>query len=507
MLKSTAPKNPVIDIAALSGTRVLTLLLAMAQVMILSRAYNKLDYGTYSQGLIVIQIMTTLTGFGLSSAVNYFLAQAIPFESKRKYFNTITGINVLSGVVGGLLLLVFRNFIAEYFSNPMLAALIIYIAFRPMVANLVTNFQNSFIANSMARMISVRNLIIVIIELAIIGFAAWMKYDISVIFVLLIALDLAQLLYFFLITKKLWYTVSFFKISPELVREILAYAVPMALALMVGTLNIEVDKLLIGYFFSTEQLAEYANMSKELPFSFIALSISTVMLPKIIRAYKNGDKELARKFWANSISIGFIFTSLLCMAAILLSKEVIVFLYSEKYAGGDPIFIVFVLVQMIRFTYFGTILNAAGKTKLIFIFSVLALVMNTVLSLLFYYFFGYYGPAYATLISIGFIAFIQLVQSKKYLECSLPDLINFKDNGVFLAILLLLLIPFNYLRIWLHSLGWSSTVVMATVGILYTAASAALYFKKIRTMLVELINNNKQLTLDPVILEDPQANL
>ena len=79
----------------------------------------------------------------------------------------------------------------------------------------------------------------------------------------------------------------------------------MGLASSVGTLNAELDKLIIGKFFSTKEYAIFANASKTLPVTILATSLTTMLLPKFVRLLKDGKHEEAVALWGNSINISF----------------------------------------------------------------------------------------------------------------------------------------------------------------------------------------------------------
>jgi len=64
----------------------------------------------------------------------------------------------------------------------------------------------------------------------------------------------------------------YFSFDKDLILRILNFSIPIGLATVVGTLKIEFDKLLIGRFFNTEQLAIYTNAAREMPVTFVAAS-------------------------------------------------------------------------------------------------------------------------------------------------------------------------------------------------------------------------------------------
>ena len=96
-----------------------------------------------------------------------------------------------------------------------------------------------------------------------------------------------------------------FSFDPKLLKAIFAFSIPIGLASSVGTINAELDKLIIGKFFSTEQYAIFANASKTLPVTILATSLTTVLMPKMVRLLKDNKNQDAISLWGHSINISF----------------------------------------------------------------------------------------------------------------------------------------------------------------------------------------------------------
>jgi O-antigen/teichoic acid export membrane protein len=481
-------KSAVADMFALTLARVITMISSLAQAMILARNFDKFSFGTYSQSLIIISIMTTITGFGLSSAVNYFVVRAEDIKSRQENFNSIVLINIFTGIIGALVLIIFNAHIGNYFNNPVLSTLIIYVAFRPMLTNLITDYQNLLVANSLAKTLAKRNIIISILQVLIIGIVSYYTKDLVLLFIFLILLDLLQLLYFVIISYKMKYKLSL-NIKTKLIINILKYAVPLGIALMVGTLNIQIDKMIIGKFFSTEELAVFSNASRELPFSFIVASITTIVLPKIIKLLQDNNKQKVILLWSNSINLGIIFTWLFGIVALLLSRELFLLLYTEKYIDGLGVFRVFVFAQMVRFTYFGMILNALGKTRKVLLFSAFTLIINTILNFVFLDWFGFVGPAYATLISIIIIGFFQLIESTKELNCKLNSVLKFREISWYVIVMIGVAVIGFYLKGFLYYLGLNNIYILIIVTLIYCLTVLIILLKNIKILFLQINTN------------------
>lgn len=428
-MKNNLAKDSII----LAIVRVVTICTNLVQTMILSRIMSLTEYGVYSQLLIVISIVTTFSNLGLNNAINYFYNRYEKKDKKEKYINVIFGLTIVAGLIGAILIFILKNAIATYYKSPIIIGLIIYIVLRPMFANVISLYQSLYISVGKAKVIAIRNFLISFAQTICVPLSFYLLKDITAMLVVQVSLDIIQLIYFGLDFSKKEININPFKFDKSIIKEILKYAIPMGLALMMGTLFKESDKLVIAKLMDTESLAIYTNMSKQLPFEFIALAFSSVVTPAIVKFYYNNDKKSVIKIWSNYMEFGYISTWILCAGAIVCSRELLLFLYSDKYIAGLNIFIIYLIVEMFRYTYFGMILSATGHTKYILNSSIISLIANIILNIIFYKIFGIIGPAIASLLCVIIMGGCQLYKSCKILDENIFNVIRIKEMMIMLA--------------------------------------------------------------------------
>ena len=234
------------------------------------------------------------------------------------------------------------------------------------------------------------------------------------------------------------------------IRNILKFSLPLGLASVVGRLSVELDKLVIGRFFSTEDIAIYTNAAREMPVTIIASALTAVLMPRLVRLLRDKEYDDAVNIWGNSIEISFIIICFVSFGLIVFAPEVISLLYSEKYLPGVDVFRVYSLVLLLRVTYFGMILNSIGKTKFIFYSSILALIINVILNYIFYLIFGFIGPAYATFISILLVQMLQLFATAKSIDVKFTNIFPWAKLGKLLVINVILAFVFMFVKKWSH---------------------------------------------------------
>ena len=272
-----------------------------------------------------------------------------------------------------------------------------------------------------------------------------------------------------------------FLIDSDLIKKVFVFSIPMGLAAVVGTLNTEIDKLLIGYLMDTEQMSIYTNAAKELPLTIVASSITAVLLPFLTRMIKKNRYKDAVVLWGYATELSFIIICLVVAGVVTYAEEVIELLYSAKYLPGVGVFRIYTLNLLLRVTYFGIILNACGKTKKIFYCSLVSLGLNVVLNPVFYLIFGMIGPAIATFISILCITLLQLIMTSKVTAISFGKIFPWKSIFVILFINSVLAVIFYFVKKMLVLDKWIGNIPEAILlGVIWCVIYFIIMRKEIR---------------------------
>jgi O-antigen/teichoic acid export membrane protein len=457
--------------------------------MILSRVLTKYEYGTYAQGVLIVSLATTFVGFGANNAANYFYNKTDDMPEKSSYINTIFFLEFILGFLGSAILIVSGGFIADYFKNPQLTVLVFAVALRPLFANMILIYQTLYISSQMTKAIAFRNLLVSFCQVAVTSLVSLLLHNILLIFILLSALDLLQILAFSTYFKRKVFHINPFHYEYDKVKPILSYALPMAVALMLGTLLINMDNLFIGKLMSTEDLALYSNMSKELPFAFIGGTFTTVFTPAVIRMLSSGKKEEFCVVWSNYIQLGYLTTWTFCAGAVVCAPELLRFLYSDKYISGLNVFIVYIIIQMFRFTYFGMILTAKGKTKTILLYSFTTLAVNFILNIILFHFMGMVGCAFASLISISVIGMAQMFHGAKMVRLPLTKVLRLDKMLIFLAGIAVVSAACFAFKQFLYSVTKSNVVILLLTYAMFLALCLKLNMKSIKEIIKNLEND------------------
>ena len=425
----------------LTIAQIITMALSMANVMLLSRFRSLEEYGTYSQLLMSSSIVLSVCMLGVPNSFNYFGARAKSKEEQANfighYYSIITILSFFSGVV----LVVVFPLIQGYFKNSMLQDYAFFVLLNPWITGIMGTIDYYLVYFDRVLLLTKYKIINGILVIGTALACYWMKLSFfSYMIIYTVAESIMTLLIYVIVCAISGKIII--SIDLTLVRRILHFSIPLGLSAIIGTISIELDKLLIGRFYNAEEMAIYTNAAKEMPVTIIASSISTVLLPVLMKYINNREYNKGIDLWGNAIKIAYAFMSFFSAILIVFASAIMTFLYSEKYVTGVPVFRIYSLLLLFRCTYFGMMLNVIGKTKSIMYFSLLSLILNILLNIVFYFFIGFYGPAVATLVATSVLALSQLLYTSRSIRISFREIFPWKDIFIISIINVLFAIVF-----------------------------------------------------------------
>lgn len=387
------------DALWLTFSKIATTIINLIVTMLLSRFRTLEEYGTYSQIILVNMIVVSVFSMGLPNCINYFLNRSTKAEDRQKFISTyFTGGTFLSVVVA-LVLLVCYPLIVSYFKNEALFDYKFAVLILPWVTLFNNSVENIYISYQKIRWMIYYRISYAVALLGIVGLFVLFGGNFHTYMIAFCGL---QVLFVFILYVSVYLLIekrSMFSFDWGLTKEILTYGIPLALSLIVTTLNIELDKLMVARLYSTEEMAIYTNVSKELPLNLLSVSIATILLPKMVRYISAKKEETAMKMWGVSIRLSSLIIVFACMLLVVFAEPVVSILYSDKYLPGTNIFRVYSLTSLVKITTWGIVLNSTKKTKTILGISVITLVSNVILNFILLPTIGMIGAAIATMIS------------------------------------------------------------------------------------------------------------
>lgn len=186
----------------LTFVQIITTVLGLIVTKLLSVHFSLQEYGTYSQALLVTTTVTSVSILGLTNATNYFYNRTNDQKQQKVYIATIFTIQYIVGIICAFAVLMLRIPISRYFNNESLIRILPIIALTPLLTNLIAMYQTLFVSIGKAKVIAVRNLVVSIIRLIAVIIACFILKNIVTVLVVILCLDVAQVVYFYLLFKK-----------------------------------------------------------------------------------------------------------------------------------------------------------------------------------------------------------------------------------------------------------------------------------------------------------------
>lgn len=482
------------DSLLLTFMQLLTYVTGIVITKLISIALSLEEYGTYSAINVILSIASSFTLLGLGDCINYYYNSEKMCKSEEEriqYVDSIYLAQTLVGIVVAIVLLLYRNTIADYFGNPTVGILICIVCIKPWFENAIHLYQVLFVSVGKAKVIAIRNFILTITKVCIVYVSLHIMNRLSMVFILLVVCDILQLFIFHVAFSKAKFRIKLLRGSVEKFPEIFKYGIPMGIYFIGNTLMKEVDKLVVGKFSSQSDLAVYANCSKTLPLNILVTAFATVLVPYIMQYVSAKEYRKAADLFKNYMKLGYLSIWMLCGAVLVCAEQIIPFLYSDEYLEGLPVFVIYIIVGMLQFGSMHLIITANGDSMYLMKLSLGTLGFNAVFSVVLYGVFQRYemavlGPAIATLLITTFYTCIIFKKSMRILEIGIADLLDLRHMFLYLLQLICLGLVAYGIKIQLIEWGMNRYIVMIMICILYFGIIFLLHLKEYANILKKI---------------------
>lgn len=382
----------------LTFVKILSMILGMVQTMLMTHKLLAEDYALYAKTMTCLSVASNFSVLGLTDSILYFFNKTSDIEKRKKYINTIFFIQMISGVLVGFIFLSLMHPVSIWMNNPRLVFTIPIVFIQPLLTNLLNEYNSLYASSDLAKDTAIRSGIMAPIRLVITVAALYTEYPVYAYFAFMVLFDVALVVYFHLVYKsKMGYFVKINRFEKSYIPSILKFSVPLGLAIVVKAVLMECDKLIVSNQCTEYELATYAAVSRTLPVTMFSASMATLLLPHITRCFHNGEKEELYKNLRLYYLAGAITSIVIGFSILPVSREAIIFLYSEKYVSGIIIFIIYLLNDIAGFSYAGMLLTITGNSKTLLWANAVSLIANIVLDYLSLRSIGILGPAVVTL--------------------------------------------------------------------------------------------------------------
>ncbi len=332
--------------------------------MILSRYFDKADYGTYKQVMYVYNTLLAVFTLGLPKAYAFFLPK-YSLEYSRDIISKVTKIFFALGLVFSLSLLLFAGPIAKMMNNPDLKLALVVFSPTPFLLLPTMGLDAIYASFKKTKYLAyytvcTRILTIFCIVIPVILFSGSYIYAI-------IGFDIASLLTFFLaLYLKSWPVRGVeHKKSGLTYKEIFNFSLPLLYASLWGMIISSANQFFISRYYGNATFAVFSNGFMELPFVGMILgAISAVLLPVFSGMDKgNGMGSDTLSIWNSALmkSAKLIFPMLIY--SIFFAEPIMACMYGDQYIQSSIYFIIKNVSGLFFIIPFYPIIVAIGKAK------------------------------------------------------------------------------------------------------------------------------------------------
>jgi O-antigen/teichoic acid export membrane protein len=409
--------------------------------MIFSRVLTVEDYGTYRQVWLLYYTLIPLFTLGISTSVNYFVPRLSTDQQKTFIFQTYFGLFVL-GLIFAILLYAGAGYYSIRFNNPALDPVIKIFALIPLLTMPTSYYHNLYICLKMAVKAAVILSVSTILRFSVIAATVYINPSLEYIFKAFLLYYIGEFIVLTLLIFRPFRQTSL-QLKHQNLLEQLKFTVPIGMSSMIGTINRQIDKIIISGHFTVREFAIYSNGSTELPIARILNSaVMSVIMPELVRLYSQGEYKKLLQLWHRSIRKVSLIILPVMVFLFVFAKEFLLLLYSEKYLDSAGIFQIYLFTLPNRVTTFGSVLLAAGLSKVIMYYNVYTVFIAVILNILLIKVMGIWGAAIGTILSIYFITFIQLRKICTVVNCSFKEVYPWRVTvNILLVSLVAVIIP------------------------------------------------------------------
>lgn len=334
---------------------------------VLSRYFEKEEYGTYRQILYVYNTLLIVFTAGLPRVYGYYLPRYDVAKGKS-IVQKVTFLLFILGLIFSLTLYSFSGLIAEVLKNEALKEGLEIFSPIPLlllptlgIESIFSTYQKSFYAaiyNVLTRILMLLFIVLPVIfwensyKTALYGWIA------ASLFTLIIGLIFMNIPYRKVDQRK----------SDLTSQEILKYSVPIMAAGVSGIAIKAADQFFISRYFGEEVFAEYANGFIQLPFvTMITGAASVVVMPlfsKLTTSPYQTDEIL--RLWKNTLEKSAILIYPIVIFFMLNATPTVVALFSEKYIASSKYFQINMVLNFFNIIIFAPLLLSLGESKFYF---------------------------------------------------------------------------------------------------------------------------------------------
>jgi O-antigen/teichoic acid export membrane protein len=439
--------------------------------VVMARIFDPAEFGTYKQIFLMYATLYGVAQFGMAESLYYFLPLA-PGQGGRYVLNAMA---VLA--VGGLaslgLLWTFGPNVSHWFHNPQLPDHLTLIGLYLLLTLISAVLEIVMICQKRHRWASVSYALsellrapLFIVPVLVIRRLEWLLLGAAGFAVLRLGAALAYV----------WREFGG-QLRPDtaLLRRQLAYAIPFEMAVVVEILQAQFHQYAVSYHFDAAVYAIYAVGCLQIPVAeLVGTSAANVMMVRMSEDLRDGRRDAVLALWQDTTrKLALVFFPLVGLL-IVVARELIVFLFTERYVASVPIFMVWSTVMLFAALQTDAVMRVYAQTRFLLAcnairLAVIALFIHWLLSV-----FHLPGAVLVTILATAVAKGMALARMKSLMGAGLSDLLPWRSLAAILAVAAAAAVPALIVK---SELGASVFPRLVIASFVYAASYVALLYR------------------------------
>jgi O-antigen/teichoic acid export membrane protein len=439
--------------------------------VVLTRIFDPSQFGTYKQIFLIQSSVFFIAQLGMASSLYYFLPLA-PREAGR-YVANATVVLGLAGLACFGALVVIAPRISQWMNNGQIAQYMPWLGaylFLTMVSapfEIVLISRGKYLWASAAYALSdFARAAAFILAAIVFGQLEWLLKGAVLVAALRVV---ATLLYF---RKEFGGTL---RLDRAALKRQFRYALPFGLAVLVETLQASLPQYVVSYLYSPAALAIFAVGCLQVPLvDFAASPTSDVMMVKMQESLAEGRRRAVAAIWRDTTwKLAVLFFPLVALLLVS-AREVIVLLFTAKYAASVPIFMVWSAMILFSILQVDGVLRVFAQTRLILALNLMRLAIVAALVQWSLVHLHLLGAALVTVVATFAFKVAAMVRIKTLIDVSAAELLPWRRLAFLMSAAIGAAALALIVKMQVHGSTWQ---MLVTPGLVFTATYAALVWR------------------------------
>lgn len=370
-------------------------------IAIATRLVTPEEYGVYTLTLSIVLFVQGFASLNIYRSVDYFLPQFLrdsEYGQAKTTLRNIFLIGTIASIVGSIIVIFGRSYIADFFDEPdLIVTLSVFALLIPIQTTnkiLISSFNSikrmdyrtimKDITNPLSRTIAM--IVLVISGMGLMGLIGGY----------LIGISLAVVVGLLLLIREIdWSDTT--KSGSVSNHALLSYSLPLVLAGVIYTLVGQIDYFVIGYFLGSAEVGQYQVGFTLASNLLIALNAITPIFKPMVAENISNDDLLQNRFrvttrWVTMLTVP------LTLTLVLAPELYLSILFTEQYTTAATAVAALSIGYLLNASFGpeGMMLEGLGHTRLTLLNTVLLVGVNGILNVLLIPAFGILGAGVAT---------------------------------------------------------------------------------------------------------------